>query len=177
MARRTRSDDWGFPRWRPYGAGEGVAAQRRCDREGCDQPGLHPAPKAPNRPERWWFCAAHAAEYNARWDYFAGLDADSAAEHAREQQRAAGWARARHWSWTEDGLRPRAERAALRALELDEDADWPAIRAAWRRLAKAHHPDANPGDPAARARFEAVTAAYELLERAATGAGETGTAG
>ena len=73
MARSRRTDDWGFPRWRPYGSGNAAVEVRLCDRHGCDKPGDRPAPKAPNRPERWYFCEAHAAEYNAGWDYFAGL--------------------------------------------------------------------------------------------------------
>ena len=51
MARPTRSDDWGFPRWRPYGAkGRAAARVRLCDREGCNEPGDRPAPKAPEQP-------------------------------------------------------------------------------------------------------------------------------
>jgi DnaJ-class molecular chaperone len=37
------------------------------------------------------------------------------------------------------------------------------IRAAYRKLAKQHHPDLNPGNKAAEARFKAVSAANELL--------------
>ena len=83
MARQTRSDDWGFPRWRPYGSkGRAATRVRLCDREGCNQPGDRPAPKAPNSRERWMFCEAHAAEYNKNWNYFAGLTAEEAAKRA-----------------------------------------------------------------------------------------------
>jgi len=34
---------------------------------------------------------------------------------------------------------------------------------AFRRLAKKHHPDANPDDPAAEERFKAITAAHDYL--------------
>jgi hypothetical protein len=37
------------------------------------------------------------------------------------------------------------------------------VKAAYRKLAKRHHPDANPGDPEAAARFRAITEAYETL--------------
>ena len=49
MARSSsRSSDWGFPRWRGYGAEREAVQVRLCDRHGCDQPGDCPAPKAPN---------------------------------------------------------------------------------------------------------------------------------
>ena len=38
-----------------------------------------------------------------------------------------------------------------------------AIHAAYRRLALAHHPDRNGGDPAAAERFKKVHAAYRVL--------------
>jgi DnaJ-class molecular chaperone len=42
------------------------------------------------------------------------------------------------------------------------DAD-ETIRAAYRKLAKKHHPDLNPGKPEAAERFKAINAAYSLL--------------
>ena len=87
MAKQTRSNDWGFPRWRAYGAGaRGGAQVRLCDREGCNEVGDRPAPKAPNSPERWYFCEAHAAEYNKGWDYFAGLSPEEAARRAADEE-------------------------------------------------------------------------------------------
>src|SRR3546814_16575477 len=83
MARPSRNNDWGFPRWRAYGSERGATKVRLCDRDGCGEAGDRPAPKSPNNPERWYFCEAHAAEYNRGWDYFAGLSAEEAA--AREQ--------------------------------------------------------------------------------------------
>src|ERR1700683_4066906 len=37
------------------------------------------------------------------------------------------------------------------------------IRAAYRKLAKRHHPDLNPGNKEAEARFKEIAAAYDLL--------------
>jgi DnaJ-class molecular chaperone len=48
-------------------------------------------------------------------------------------------------------------------LGVARDASQAEIRAAYRKLAKRHHPDLNPGDKAAEARFKAVSAANELL--------------
>ncbi len=170
MAKPTRSDDWGFPRWRPYGAkGRAATRVRLCDREGCGEPGDRPAPKAPHSPERWMFCEAHAAEYNKGWNYFAGLSAEEAARRAAEEESGASAFRSSaHYQWggPGDGSRSRDEMRALDALELDSDADFASIKAAYRRLAKEHHPDLKPGDAAAAARFQQVKAAYDVLRRA-----------
>ena len=169
MAKHRRSDDWGFPRWRPYGHGRDAATVRTCDRHGCDAPGDRPAPKAPNSKERWYFCLEHAAEYNRNWDYFAGLDAESAAERAADEEQGAGAYRgSAHWQWggPGDGTRSRDEMRALAVLEVDSDAGFEEIKAGYRRLAKANHPDVTPGDDEAAQRFQQVQAAYDVLRRA-----------
>ncbi len=165
MTRARRSNDWGFPRWRDYGAGTAAATVRTCDRDGCEAPGDRPAPKAPNRPERWYFCERHAAEYNSGWDYFQGLNAEEAAAREAATEGETRFRRASHWAWAGpgDGRRSRAERDALTALELDDDADMTAVKAAYRRLAKANHPDVCPNDAGAAQRFQAVQAAYHIL--------------
>lgn len=170
MARNpTRSNDWGFPRWRGYGSSREATTVRLCDRHGCDAPGNCPTPKSPNSPDRWYFCEAHAAEYNRGWNYFEGLSAEEAAQReASESRTASGYANASHYAWggPGDGSRSRDEMRALEALELDSDADFDAVKAAWRRLAKANHPDVRPGDADAAVRFQAVQAAYEVLRTA-----------
>ena len=172
MARSTRSNDWGFPRWRGYGSTRQAEAVRKCDRYGCDDPGDRPAPKSPNSRDRWYFCERHAAEYNRNWNYFEGLTAEEAT--AREQEEASGasaFRQAGHYGWggPGDGSRSRDEMRALDVLELDSDADFEGIRVAYRRLAKANHPDINPGDSEAAARFQAIQAAYEVLRKAEEG--------
>ena len=169
MARQTRSNDWGFPRWRAYGAEREAARVRLCDRHGCDLPGDRPAPKSPNSRERWYFCEAHAAEYNRNWNYFEGLTAEAAAEREAEERRdASGFSESRHYSWggPGDGSRSRDEMRALDVLELEADASFDDVKSAWRRLAKANHPDVKPGDESAAERFRQVQAAYDVLKRA-----------
>ncbi|MEP7315819.1 MAG: J domain-containing protein [Sphingomicrobium sp.] len=169
MVRQTRSDDWGFPRWRPYGAkGREATRVRLCDRHGCEDVGDRPAPKAPNSPERWMFCERHAAEYNKGWDYFAGLDAEEAAARAaQEESGASAFRRSAHYQWAGpgDGSRSRDEMRALEMLEVDPDCDFVAVKAAYRTLAKQYHPDVNRDDAEAAKRFQQVQAAYDVLRK------------
>ena len=169
MAKPTRSNDWGFPRWRSYGSGTGAEQVRLCDRDGCSEPGDRPAPKSPNSPERWYFCLAHATEYNRGWNYFEGLSAeDAAAREADERRGANGYRQATHYGWggPGDGTRSPDEMRALGVLDLESDATFDDVRAAYRRLAKANHPDMNKGDAEAAKRFQAVQAAYEVIKKA-----------
>ena len=48
-------------------------------------------------------------------------------------------------------------------LELPAFAPEAEVKAAWRRLAKLHHPDRNPEDPSAAGRFEKIHQAYRVL--------------
>ncbi|MGE5722885.1 MAG: J domain-containing protein [Sphingomonadales bacterium] len=169
MARPTRSNDWGFPRWRSYGTKREATQLRACDRHGCDKPGKHPAPKSPNHPDRWYFCEGHAAEYNRRWNYFEGLSAEeAAARETGERNGANGFRSSQYYAWggPGDGTHSRDEMHAFDVLEIEPDADFDAIKSAYRRLAKINHPDAAPNDAEAAGRFQAVQAAYDVLRRA-----------
>ena len=48
-------------------------------------------------------------------------------------------------------------------LGVQRTADEAAIRAAYRKLAKKHHPDVNPGKADAASRFGEISSAYDLL--------------
>ena len=48
-------------------------------------------------------------------------------------------------------------------LGVKREASQDEIRKVYRKLAKKHHPDLNPGDKAAEARFKEISAAYDLL--------------
>jgi DnaJ-class molecular chaperone len=48
-------------------------------------------------------------------------------------------------------------------LGVQKTADEAAIRAAYRKLAKRHHPDVNPGKPEAAERFKEISGAHDLL--------------
>lgn len=57
-----------------------------------------------------------------------------------------------------DGFRDHYLRLGLKPF-----ADLDAVKAAWRRLAKRHHPDRNPGDDGAASRFRELNESYQVL--------------
>ena len=166
MTTSRRSNDWGFPRWRGYGSSREATNVRLCDRHGCEEPGNCPAPKAPNSPDRWYFCQAHAAEYNRKWDYFEGLDKAEKQERAQaERTENAGYAEASHYGWagSGDGSRSADEMRALDVLDVEADADFATVKRAYRAKAKEVHPDVKPGDAEAARQFQTIQAAYDVL--------------
>ena len=115
------------------------------------------------------FCEAHAAEYNKNWNYFAGLTAEEAAKRAAEEESgASAYRKSAYYQWAGpgDGSRSRDEMRALDVLELEADADFKAVKASYRRLAKELHPDLKPHDKEAAKQFHAIQAAYDLLRKA-----------
>jgi hypothetical protein len=168
MSRVRRTDNWGFPRWGGYAGSRETVQVRLCDRSNCTNPGVCPAPKSPNNPDRWMFCQVHAAEYNQGWDYFEGLNKEEAAEReARENRDNSGYQESAHYGWagSGDGTRSRDEVRALELLELTPDADFAAIKQAYRAKAKIVHPDLRPGDADAAKAFQALQLAYEVLRQ------------
>ncbi len=56
--------------------------ERACDHAGCRRPAGTRAPKSRDMmDEHYWFCTAHAAEYNRQWDFFAGMSESQIRAH------------------------------------------------------------------------------------------------
>ncbi|WP_419826575.1 J domain-containing protein [Sphingomonas sp.] len=74
-----------------------VETGRACDESGCDAPGEFRAPAdrdgaaRRDEPGGWrWLCLDHVRAFNARYNFFSGMDAD---EIAAAQRPYAGWER------------------------------------------------------------------------------------
>ncbi|MBA4165475.1 MAG: molecular chaperone DnaJ, partial [Erythrobacter sp.] len=90
-------------------------------------------------------------------------------ERTRSENRDnAGYAEAAHYGWagSGDGSRSADEMRALELLGLEADADFTAVKKAWREMAKMVHPDVKPGDAAAAHEFQKLQIAYEVLRQA-----------
>ncbi len=55
------------------------------------------------------------------------------------------------------------EKDFYEVLGIAETANGEEVKKAYRKLAQTHHPDANPGDPAAEDRFKEISEAYAIL--------------
>jgi len=179
---------------KPLTATDGARTQERvCEAPGCRLCGEYRAPRARDRLTDYrWFCLEHVREYNRRWDYFAGLDAEQIEAHIRADTtwRRPVWplgARRSGGSYAhivdpfdlagDAGLGERpvpppfdgseqltsAERNALGVLELSWPLTQAEVKSRYKELVKLHHPDANGGARDAEERLKQINAAYSTL--------------
>lgn len=168
--------------------------ERGCDHPGCRAPASARAPKSRDLlAEHYWFCQAHAGEYNRSWDFFAGMSPEQMQASVADEMATGGrptWpfkasSRSREAAdgLFRDPLRlfgfgakagvsevrkrglGRLETQALIDLDLEPDADKATIRARYAELVKRFHPDANGGDRSAEHRLERVIRAYKTLRK------------
>jgi len=56
-----------------------------CDRPGCNEPGLYPAPKGRGHEGQYHrFCLDHVREYNKSYNYFSGLPDEAVIKHQKD---------------------------------------------------------------------------------------------
>ena len=174
--------------------------ERRCAAVGCAGPGEFRAP-GEQRPgfdgpgDYRWFCLDHVREFNAAYDWFAGMSPE---EILAAQHPTAGWASesrafsftagidfAPRWADFADPLEaissrarasaPRAradgklltadERRSLEVLGLGHEADRGELRRRYSALVRKYHPDRNGGDRSFEARLQQVVEAYQALRK------------
>ena len=167
---------------------------RKCDHPGCDAPGEYRAPKSRRPGDYYWFCLKHVAEYNKSWNYYDGmsqteieaenrrdevwqtqtfkfgLSLDGAAREGRLDDPLEIYAKYMKGRARPSAAKParkmtREENAALRLFELS----WPFaikdLKARYKKLARAHHPDMNRGSKASEEKFKDVALAYAVLTK------------
>jgi DnaJ-domain-containing protein 1 len=167
---------------------------RTCDHPGCAEEGTHRAPKGRDRlDEYFWFCLDHVRQYNQSWDYYAGMTPEQIEKETRRDStwQRPTWPMGQ-WAKQERFLRDRVVRGfgfsfgregtgegsgtssraaprtaveeAMDILGLTPPADFPKIKARYRELVKAHHPDANGGSKEAEEKLKTINQAYTTLK-------------
>jgi hypothetical protein len=162
----------------------------RCAWPGCDAEGGFRAPRSPRKLPRspqdlqdhLWFCLQHVRQYNATWNYYAGMDETQVEADLRRDQ---VWQRP---SWRMggggDGFRARLHdpldilggktkapparpltpvEMALAELDLTYPVTEAALKTRYKVLVKEHHPDRNNGDKEAEERFKKISQAYRTV--------------
>lgn len=105
--------------------------EKPCDHPDCNRAGQTRAPKSRALlNEHYWFCTAHAAEYNRNWDFFAGMNES---EVRAQQARSATGDRP---TWSFEASRRSREAAVARAGADRAFADPLGLFAAARRRAE-----------------------------------------
>lgn len=164
--------------------------QKVCEAPGCRLAGEFRAPLARDRLNEYrWFCLEHVREYNKKWDYFAGLDAEAIEQHIRADTtwrrpvwplggRRSGGANLHDPLGLADdaglGEKPApkmdgseqltpAERDAIGVLELAWPLTHADVKTRYKELVKRHHPDANGGAREAEEKLKEINAAYSTL--------------
>jgi len=95
--------------------------EKPCEHPGCRRAAEARAPKSRDMPEEhYWFCQAHAAEYNRNWDFFAGM---SESEVRAFQQDAATGHRPT-WSFKADARNREAAAFASKMGTMNQKPGW-----------------------------------------------------
>lgn len=162
-----------------------------CDHPGCVEFGDFRAPKdREHLNEYYWFCLEHVRQYNASWDYYAGLGAAEIESMLRNDvtwqrptwplgKRMSGSSRfdadrirdgfgVFHENFAEAPPPPSqaasaSEMGALREMNLTYPLTVETLRSRYKELCKLYHPDANGGDKQAEERFKRIGQAYKTL--------------
>ncbi|HWG80147.1 MAG TPA: J domain-containing protein [Stellaceae bacterium] len=174
------------------GLSETAAGVRLCDHPGCAGAGNYRAPRSRDRLDMfYWFCLDHVRDYNARWNYYAGMSAD---EIEAEIRNDAVWQRPTWPLGSRIGMRfdtrwrdygvfglddedaPGEQRDGARKRPLTEQEQavavfglaapftFPELKARYKALVKLNHPDSHGGDRAAEERLKVINQAYSILK-------------
>ena len=178
-------------RTRKYYAPQNEDGEHVCEHEGCTEKGEYRAPKDRSLKEYYWFCLKHVQEYNAKWNYYSGDEAEDEQEKLRKKMHFGRgfkskvryqfgydlWEEAQFFDsdyadnyasggeYSADGIYYTVEeRRCLKILEIDlKEINPEVLKKKYKALAKKHHPDLNRGDKEAEEKFKQISAAYQTL--------------
>lgn len=173
-------------RTKKYFAPQNEGHEHNCDHPGCQEKGEYKAPKDRKLKEYYWFCLKHVQEYNQKWNYYDGIDAeedDSVSQRGRMRFRwfgskikysfgeeftdeySAFREYASDFSAMNDSYYTDEERRCLKVMELNnsEEVTVEIIKKQYKKLVKKYHPDVNQNDSQAEEKFKQLSIAYKTL--------------
>ena len=167
-----------------YFAPQNEDIAHKCDHPGCKEAGEFRAPKDRSLKDYYWFCLKHVQEYNARWNYYEGMEEDSDEEQEKKRRRRFRFNSKIKYNFGFDingnfeffdDYRPdfsvisearftKEEREGLKIMELNVDSlDLNSLKKQYKKAVKKYHPDINKEDADAEEKFKLLSTAYKSL--------------
>jgi hypothetical protein len=161
---------------------------RPCDHPGCVGSGEFRAPRSrATLDEFYWFCLNHVREYNASWNYYAGMSSAEIEQHVRHDTvwqrptwplsgrigtlRGAKWRGFGLFDMDEEApakkapKQPRSiQEKALALFDLVPPLTLAGLKMRYKELVKLHHPDVHGGDKEAEEKLKEINLAYSTLK-------------
>lgn len=166
-----------------YYAPQNENAEHLCDHPGCHEKGEFRAPKDRTLQEYFWFCLKHVQEYNAKWDYYDGLEEEKI--HHQDPRRHFRFSSKIRYNFGfdfngnfefMDEYNPdfngfnnniyfsESDKKCLCIMELKADGlTVESLKKQYKKLVKKYHPDLNQNDKNAEEKFKQLSAAYKTL--------------
>lgn len=165
-----------------YFAPQNENIAHKCDHPGCQEAGEFRAPKDRTLKDYYWFCLKHVQEYNARWNYYDGMDENEEEEKIR-RRRFRFSSKIKYnfgfdingnfeffddyspdYSVVSEARFTKDERECLRILELEiSDLNVDSLKKQYKKAVKKYHPDINKEDKDAEEKFKLISTAYKSL--------------
>lgn len=165
-----------------YYAPQDESTHRCCDHPGCKEAGEYRAPKDRKLKEYYWFCLKHVQEYNARWNYYEGIEQEQeSTEHKRRRFNFSSKVKYNFgfdfngnfeffdnydpdFSIMNEPYFTEAEKKCLKVMEISvEELTVEGLKRQYKKLVKKYHPDINRDDKDAEEKFKILSSAYKTL--------------
>ena len=169
-------------RTKKYFAPQNEGKEHRCDHPGCPEKGEYRAPKDRSLKKYYWFCLKHVQEYNARWNYYAGIE-DEEEEKLKFRRHFGGFRSKIKYQFGYDFIDELGieggftdsdwknnvyfnahdrEHAAVMEMDIDE-INIDSLKKQYKKLVKKYHPDVNAGNKDCEEKFKKIVTSYHHL--------------
>lgn len=165
-----------------YYASQDEAATHSCDHPGCKENGEYRAPKDRKLKEYYWFCLKHVQEYNARWNYYEGVEQEQEKpEYKRHRFNFNSKIKYNFgfdfkgkfeffdnydpdFSSMNEPYFSETDKKCMKVMEVSvEELTVDGLKKQYKKLVKKYHPDINRDDKDAEEKFKILGSAYKTL--------------